>query len=286
MRTHVKIHTDCNNNKSRCSSSSRKKVTLGLFLVAAGILLILGRSGLIEPKHMEYIFSWQSLLVALGVLFLISNPRSVVFSSILILVGGFFLYSEIVSLPIETRNIFWPIILVLLGLVMIFKRFSHKTPKKTFDHVESFSDEYVDKNIVFGGSKTVVTSKNFRGGSISTVFGGCELILTEAGLAEGIDHHVAAPVIDRAHFRDIRAVAVERGGGRNLDRRECTIVEVGFDAGERRDQLFVADGETHAPARHGEGFRHRGELDCYVDCTGHLQHGGRRIAVEIDFRIG
>lgn len=185
MRTHVKIHTDCNNNKSRCSSSSRKKVTLGLFLVAAGILLILGRSGLIEPKHMEYIFSWQSLLVALGVLFLISNPRSVVFSSILILVGGFFLYSEIVSLPIETRNIFWPIILVLLGLVMIFKRFSHKTPKKTFDHVESFSDEYVDKNIVFGGSKTVVTSKNFRGGSISTVFGGCELILTEAGLAEG-----------------------------------------------------------------------------------------------------
>jgi len=72
----------------------------------------------------------------------------------------------------------------------------------------------------------------------------------------------------------------------DLDRREGTVIEVGLDAGQRRNQPLVADGKAHAPAGHGKGLRHRGELDRDIDRAGHFQYGRRRGVFEVDFRIG
>ena len=107
-----------------------------------------------------------------------------------------------------------------------------------------------------------------------------------AGAAEAVDQGVAAAPIGVAHLADAILRSVERGGGGDLDRREGAVVEIGFHPRQRRDDALVADREAHAPARHREGLRHRGELDRDVDRARHLQHRGRRIAVEIDLRIG
>ena len=80
--------------------------------------------------------------------------------------------------------------------------------------------------------------------------------------------------------------AVERGGGGHLHRREGAVVEIGLHARQRADQPLVADGEAHAPAGHGVRLRQRGELHRDVDGARHLQHRGRRIAVEVDLRVG
>lgn len=185
MKHETKIRAHCERRHVSPACAARKKITFGIFLVAAGVLLILGRSGFIKPEIMDYIFSWQSLLVSLGLLFLISNPRSYVFSTLLILTGSFFLYAQIAQLPVETRNIFWPLVLVLIGLLMIFKRLNKPHPQKRFENYDTNSEDFIERNLVFGESKTVVTSKNFKGGNIKTVFGGCEIILTDAELAEG-----------------------------------------------------------------------------------------------------
>ncbi len=108
----------------------------------------------------------------------------------------------------------------------------------------------------------------------------------EAGLAEALDHHVAAALVDIAHFRDVRTVAVQRMGRGHLDRREGAVVEIGLHARQGGDQALVADGKAHAPAGHGKGFRHGGELHRDVHGAGNFQHGRRRRVVEVDFRIG
>ena len=94
----------------------------------------------------------------------------------------------------------------------------------------------------------------------------------EAGLAEALDHDVATALVDGAHLVDAIVGSVERGRGRDLDRRKGTVIEVGFDPRQRGDQPLVADGKAHAPAGHREGLRHRGELDADVHGARHLQH--------------
>jgi len=46
----------------------------------------------------------------------------------------------------------------------------------------------IDRNCVFGGSKEKWDLKNFTGGEVNCVFGGIELDLSEAQLAEGVHH--------------------------------------------------------------------------------------------------
>ena len=108
----------------------------------------------------------------------------------------------------------------------------------------------------------------------------------ETGAAEALHQHVAAALINLAHFLDAIVGPVERGDRRHLDRREGAVIEIGLHAAERGDHPLVADGEADAPARHRVRLRHRGELDRDIDRARHLQQRGRRIVVEIDFRVG
>jgi predicted membrane protein len=41
-------------------------------------------------------------------------------------------------------------------------------------------DDYLDETSVFGGVNKVVVSKNFKGGDIVNIFGGCDINLTQA----------------------------------------------------------------------------------------------------------
>jgi hypothetical protein len=51
------------------------------------------------------------------------------------------------------------------------------------DH-EYSKDDFVDSTNIFSGTKKVVLSKNFRGGDLTNIFGGCELDLTQADMVE------------------------------------------------------------------------------------------------------
>jgi len=46
------------------------------------------------------------------------------------------------------------------------------------------SDNTINIDVTFGGRKEFVTSKDFKGGTISTVFGGCEVNLMQADTTE------------------------------------------------------------------------------------------------------
>ena len=104
--------------------------------------------------------------------------------------------------------------------------------------------------------------------------------------AEAFDEHVAPALVHGADLVDAILRPVQRGRGRDLDRREGAIIEIRFDARQRADQPFVADREAHAPARHVVGLRQRREFDGDVLGARHLQDRRRRIAVEIELGVG
>ena len=46
----------------------------------------------------------------------------------------------------------------------------------------SITNDFVDNTAIFSGNKKIILSKNFRGGDLVNIFGGCEVDLTQADM--------------------------------------------------------------------------------------------------------
>jgi predicted membrane protein len=161
--------------------AGRKSLVFGLLVLLAGGLLLLNNFGILHDNVMQYIFSWQMLLIAIGVVN-IANDSSRGIGWILIAIGGFFMVSDIYDLPTSFRHVFWPALLIVIGLVLIFG--SSRIFRRR-DFTISKGEDFIEEVAVFGGRDRIVNSLAFRGGKIVSVFGGSKIDLTKAELAQG-----------------------------------------------------------------------------------------------------
>ena len=60
------------------------------------------------------------------------------------------------------------------------------------DDVNYSQDDIIDSTNIFSGTKKVVLSKRFKGGDIVSVFGGCEIDLTQADMTTPAELEVTA----------------------------------------------------------------------------------------------
>ncbi len=67
----------------------------------------------------QFIFSWQMILIIVG-LILMAGKRSA--GVVLIVIGGIFLLPKIFILPGLTFSMFFPVLLVGLGIALIFRK--------------------------------------------------------------------------------------------------------------------------------------------------------------------
>jgi len=173
------------------------KVWAGMFIIVIGGLLLLENVGLNLP---DWIFSWHTFLMALGLFIGFRHRFRDNGWLILFFIGSFFTLREIFPDLNMSKTVF-PVMLVLLGIFLIFKpknqrpRFGRRRRLRdriafgTYPEASSVpvnDDEqenrnnYLDSVNVFGGSHQAVYSKNFKGGDIVAVFGGCDVNLTQA----------------------------------------------------------------------------------------------------------
>jgi predicted membrane protein len=162
-------------------SSRSRKGLLGLILVVAGLLLVGNQFDMLPGDYRDVIFSWQSFLIVLGLIMLTGKDNKAT-GFILIFVGAFFLVPKILDVPYDWTRLFWPVVLVVIGASLIFgtafwRRRGHR--------LEGTTDDYVDDVNIFGGHDRNITSQEFRGGSIVSVFGGGKYDLRNSKLSSG-----------------------------------------------------------------------------------------------------
>jgi predicted membrane protein len=174
----------------------KKMLSVGILVILIGLLLIFLNMGLIPGEFRSILFSWQMLLIAIGVIQLFN--RKFISGLILLIVGIFFITPHVVNIfpevfkgvnPDFIHN-FWPLLLVILGIIIVINALRPKSN----NHME-FSREYTrsketlggtfDKNVVFSGSEYIVLEPIFSGGELNAVFGGIELDLSKTNLPEG-----------------------------------------------------------------------------------------------------
>jgi len=154
-----------------------------------GLFLIADMADIVPWRMRDYIFTWQALLIFLGLIFL-SNKENKGTGVILIAVGAFFLLPRFFELPHYWRSLFWPSMLILLGLVVIFGGRRHHGGRKAFsgNTSRSSSEDYLDDVAIFGGGDRTVNSQQFKGGKITHIFGGSKYDFSKARLAPGTNN--------------------------------------------------------------------------------------------------
>lgn len=163
------------------SRQRNSKLLGGLIVIAAGVLILLRQSGMLIP---HWLLSWEMILIAIGVVMLVKHNFKKTGAYILIVIGGLFMLNDFVPDLIEPRFI-WPVLIIVLGVSMLLKSGFMTSKKKnitndTTDFKDMASEDYVQSASFFSGITKKVVSKNFKGASISSVFGGNEINLSQA----------------------------------------------------------------------------------------------------------
>lgn len=167
----------------------RGKVAGGLLLVTAGLLFLGRELGADIPR---WVFSWKMLLIAIGLAVGAKHAFSPGGWLIPIAIGSGFLLADLYP-TLVLKPYLWPALLIIAGLIVLFKPYRHKEyywrrwharmEKKKMPDMKSSgyeADDYLEATAVFGGVKKTVFSKNFKGGDVTSVFGGAEVNLLNA----------------------------------------------------------------------------------------------------------
>ncbi len=167
-------------HEARKSHNTRK--TWGILLVILGGFLIANAFEILPYKLKDIFWSWEMLLIVIGVFSLVNNQSKVI-GIVLISLGTFFMFENFWDFPYYVREAFWPSVVVVFGLYLILsppRYFKNRKERNRED-----SRDFIDEVIIFGGSEKMVTSNEFKGGRATSIFGGSKINLMNSELAVG-----------------------------------------------------------------------------------------------------
>ena len=156
------------------------KSSLGLILLIVGGFLLLGNLGFIPGDIYHTFFRWPSLLILVGIFQLIRKEYGS--GLIVISVGTFFLLPHVMD-DFHYRDMFrfWPVLLIIAGVVFLFGKKSRGANAKWFS--SESRDDIIEVVSIFGGGVTRNNSDNFKGGEVTCIFGGEEINLQNSRLS-------------------------------------------------------------------------------------------------------
>lgn len=173
------------------------KTITGLILIAIGILFALQSLGWIEGFEIwEF---WPLILIFVGINHLVRprQPGHRTWGVIEIAFGSFFLLRTLGVFWISFWKV-WPFFFVFAGIHLIWQAWfsrrpggsdigqhAHEGAMAGLEATRGFRDETstsrtLEELAVFGGGDRVVRTDDFRGGSVSVIFGGFDIDLREA----------------------------------------------------------------------------------------------------------
>jgi len=179
-----------------------KGISVGIILILVGIVLLGTNFGWIPPVFKGLIFSWQALVIVVG-LYHLTRRHQIAWGSLWVLVGTFFLLPKIIrafpeSFPVGIADnftaLYWPILFILGGIAIVAQKYLFPAGKWRSNWENRFPGNYsktysssnnFEKNSIFGGVEHIILDPEFKGGEINAIFGGLTLDLRRTALPVG-----------------------------------------------------------------------------------------------------
>jgi hypothetical protein len=150
------------------------KYLAGVALIVVGLGFLLQQTGL--WNFGDFLSTWWPLgIILVGVFQFSKKTISPVAGITIIAVGVILQLRRFDFIPAGFKNAFWPIILIVIGVAIVYS--------KTRDSdalVPEESDDFLKHFVAFAGLETRNNSLNFQGGSVTALFGGAEIDLSNS----------------------------------------------------------------------------------------------------------
>ncbi len=155
------------------------KTTFGLIVLVIGVLLLLKTLHILPYFSIHHL--WPFILLAIGIMTGIKHRFMNAGSWVLILIGGLNIIPEFTFMGQSSERLVWPVVLIFVGMFILFRSRKKKQCLQRMNVDTTTSNESsINVDVTFGGRKEIITSKDFRGGSISATFAGAEVNLMQA----------------------------------------------------------------------------------------------------------
>ncbi len=183
-------------SKQNPTRSRDNNILLGVIVMIIGFGLLLRKIDFILFPH--WLFSWEVLVIIIGVLVGVRKQFQGVGWLIIVLVGSFFLIDELPGMY-WIRQYSLPLGIIIIGIFLVFRsaltRSSQASTNQPYNRAgdaagastdekapHTGGDDYLNLTTVFGNIEKRVLSKDFRGGQSTVIFGGTELDFTNADI--------------------------------------------------------------------------------------------------------
>jgi hypothetical protein len=165
------------------NASPQQRVLLGAFILIIGVFAMIDNLNIFNSRN--FLQFWPVVFIVIGGL-KISQANS----SSGQLIGGSFVLAGILMTLNHLGVIsfgmhdFWPIFLILGGLIVIFKDRLTSGNDNTDSNglLSSGSDSTINVAAIMSGNQGKISSPDFRGGEITAIMGGVELDLRGASI--------------------------------------------------------------------------------------------------------
>jgi predicted membrane protein len=228
---------------------SASRFIAGLIVIVVGILLLLGSTDVIDIDLGD-IFIWiPSLFILLGVFLMVKNRFRQVGGPIFMIVVAAVI--QIMVLDILDILRFWPVILIVVGLVILIKSFGARRRRESAAGGDTAHQDTPDSVTVFGSAQKVapsdqdsvnfvsvmgsaterIISTEFKGGQATAVMGESKLDLRDSSVMENPAVLELSVVMGQMEIRVPREWNVRMDG-------VTTVM------GESKDERMPSDSQT------------------------------------------
>ena len=156
---------------------NNKQVYLGLFFIFLGVFWALTNFNIIPAAIERYLIQWENILILIGAFFLVTK-ENIRISAILLALGVFFSLDDWFGVELTIWNL-WPLALVFIGIYLLGRNSSPQGRVSYPDETNTIQD-----TALFSGGDKVVSAKNFKGGTLTAMFGGSNIDLTTSDILQ------------------------------------------------------------------------------------------------------
>ena len=155
------------------------QLVVGLLIVVIGVLFTLENLGVVDAH--VYLPYWPIALIAVGLLKLWQGSGGAILGGFIFVFAGVWLLLQATGIVTVSLWNLWPMLLVFAGASMVWRGMYGRRD----DRATAEAHSTVSATAVFAGVTRGSTSKTFRGGDLTAIFGGCQIDLRQAAIEGG-----------------------------------------------------------------------------------------------------
>ncbi len=231
--------TQENKNTPTFEPSNRNKtgrILGGLVIIGVGSLLFARQAGVYFP---EWLFTFETFLIGLGFYIWARSAFHSTSGLLLMAFGGFLLIDNVIP-DLYIGQFFWPMIIIIGGIWMMFtpgkhswsnhrrhraERWKNRRYSQMAGYTSGFenssadatSESYLDTTAIFGAVKKNFFTKDFKGGQVVNFMGGTEINLSQAEIQQPVTLEISqvfggTKLILPAHWQVRSEIVAVMGG--------------------------------------------------------------------------